>query len=151
MMNPYAARFAHPTDQIIAWVLAVILLSSGTFVFYRMAPLGTKRGERLCIAFGYSFLGVCGCVAANLVMGWTLLVKLGLASPIWSFWGLGYLIGVIVVFRVLPVFALGLAIWALIGKRAAAYSSRALWTAAACALFLIVAAALYFGLDNATR
>lgn len=140
---PYEATFSHPKDQMAAWLLVVFLLAIGMFVF-RRAVLPHGKGESLCFSFGITLVALLVAVAENLLFGWVFLIKLEIDSPLWTFWGLGYILTIIIVFRILPFFALILVAWATYGRFCQSYSPRTVWIAGASLLLLVLDAILSF-------
>jgi len=131
-MNPYGGPFSNTGDQITAWLATSIILATGSATLSKLMPAGLKKAERCCMATASGILLVCGLLVANLLCGWILLIELHIKSPIWLVWELGYIVSVISIFRVLPVMALGIVCWAVVGKWRGGYDSKVLWTSAAC-------------------
>lgn len=145
-MNPYAPLFSHPTDIAIAWVGVAAWLSIVTALLRRRFLASPIRSEQVCSAAASAFLALAGVIMAIFAVGLVFLAWLGITSVLWTFWQLFYLMSVVCVFRVLPLFALGLMCWALIGKWRASFSPRTLKLTSACMSAVVIDAALYFWL-----
>jgi hypothetical protein len=143
-VNPYAPLFSHPADIAIAWFsVAVWLIIVAALLRRRFATIPI-RSEQTCSALASAFLALAVTITAVFVVGLVFLAWLKITSGFWFIWQLLYLMSVVCVFRVLPLFALGLMCWALIGRRRASFSLRSLKLTSACLMALLIDAALYF-------
>lgn len=81
------------------------------------------RSERYCVSAGCALLLLCVGVAANSIIGNTLL-KLEIETSWLMVWLVLYFTGVIWTFYIFPLFSVCLIVWTFIGNRRARYTPR---------------------------
>ena len=119
-MNPYTKPFVDYRDFVTVFLLSVLIVSC--FAFRTHSPLksraetllhGAAKGLLLLnsLAFAVEIIGLLGFV-------------LRMQSPLWSIFGLLFLITVIGVFQVFPIIGIGLFAWWTIGRHRFFYTNR---------------------------
>jgi len=145
-MNPYAPLFSNGADIAIAWLCVGVWLVVVVALLRKRFVTTPVRSERVCSATALAFLALAGVIMFIFGVGLVFLAWLKVTSAFWIFWQLFYLMSVVCVFRVLPLVAIGLICWALIGKWRAGFSTRSVRLASVCLPVVVVDAALYFWL-----
>jgi hypothetical protein len=151
-VNPYQSPYLHPSDQAIGWTLAVFLMILVTRSIQKRFSSIQIRSERYSVSAGYALLLLCVGVAANNIIGYTLL-KLDIGTPLLMFSIVLWFMGIIWTFYIFPLFSLCLIGWAFIGKRRAHYTPDAVKLAFTSLLAIVINAILYFvfTLEQPTR
>jgi hypothetical protein len=145
-MNPYAPLFSNPVDVAVAWVAVGAWLFFGATALRRRFAAAPSRSERVCSAVTSAFLVLVIAIMALFAVGLVFFAWLKISSVFWGFWQLFYLMSVVCVFWVLPLFAVGLTCWALVGRWWVGFSARCLKLASASVTALLIDAGLYFWL-----
>ena len=145
-MSPYGPLFSNSVDLAVAWVCVSVWVLIGTLVLRKHLAAASSRLEVVCTAAALAVFILLALNLAVFAVGLVFLLWLKIKSAFWMFWQLFYILSVICVFRVLPVFALGLLAWAAIGRAKFAYGKPSLILSLLCLVVLLLAGALYFAL-----
>jgi hypothetical protein len=141
---PYVST--NPYDVGMAGLFVVLWLGIGACLLHlRYAAPRSGMWGYYVPAVG-SFLGLCAIVSVIFLIGLVFLAWLRIPSDFWPIWILCYVVSALCVFWALPLPAVALVGWALVGRWRKQLSGRAVFLACACVAALFVDVAIYVAL-----
>jgi hypothetical protein len=144
MINPYGGPFTNHFDQAVTGILVMLFVGISAAILSKIVRVDASKQERMCVALAFSFFALAFIVSVNLFLGWLLLFKLRIESPLWALWQLGYTLCVIAVFQILPFVGIAITGWA-VYRHARLKRGATAMTVAALGVFLLgISAILVF-------
>jgi hypothetical protein len=145
-VNPYGPQFANGTDIAITWLIAAAWFVIVGAILRRRFVTVSIQSERVCSATASACFAMAVAIMGVFGVGLVFLVWLKVTTVLWYFWLPFYLVGIGCVFWVLPIVAISLVCWAMVGQWKIGFSSCCLKLALACLPALLIDAMLYFWL-----